>query len=601
MSKKKKSKTQWVSNNYTDPSTEFMSASDLDALIDQEYGLNQPTPAPTFTPNPTGTSHLPEGLRNIIKQSAEEAYHEEAGTERPQSFEDVISGMYTKKGIDLSSAPKPAQTVSVPETPQYQIDVHTEEAASTGDTTTVETVDEEESCDIRCVKIITDEKTKRNDILITDGSGNAVTIPIANESDNDYSIVNLIKNIAAMNNVTTDAVTEDTITGALYDLASTMAQVQILWGKPTFVADMSDLDDDLSDDGVKSYDGTKLVILYPCEDAVGGGGTVYGYTFTDMTDLTNQWYSIIKTYFDMGDNEYLDRILISLQLAYQVMITRRYVGYDELGMYIGDYLITNDRTMSAPYTHYFTEIAPADQAADEMFVIKWNHDISEVINQSIESIIYGDAHEVLQMYFDHSDQFAGNDDDESDSETEDGSYDDSDDQEETRSDVSSNVDPIAMAESFANEYMARHPELSGNQEQSTIPQPRGYVQNPESEGAPVGENDFRNVSNAEVVNTEETDVNSGTSEERGYSNGNTQSSTTETNQDPADRGENGTTTTNRSWDPSVSDYTGSSKEEAQEEEKEEGNGHGHSNGIKKLQEAPKEVDEDDLIVNVSRG
>ena len=584
-----KKKTKWVSNTPTDYETGFLTEDVLNALIDQEYGLKS-------KPNPANVGgNLPQGIRDIIKDTAREAYTSTGSTtnESGGSFEGVVREMYGKKGIEIPTSPAP--DMSPVNTPVSQPNsTHTDETANPvnddviGETglITIETRD---------VSIIEVGNGKSKDIHITDGCGNSISVPIAKESDPDYSITNLIKNIAAMNNVEESQVSEDVIQSSLYDLATTMAQVQVLWGKPTFVADVSDLDDDLYDNHVHSYDGTKLVVLYPTEDSVGGGGPVYGYSFADMNYLIDKWYQIIKTYFDMHDNEKVDCILITLQLAYQMMIDRRYIGYNQLGEYITDYLNTNDDTMNRDYSTYFANIVLGENAeVDDVFVIKWKNSINEVITQSVEDILFGSSYEALQMYFDHSDALNGHDDDYDD---EDESGDDVTEMPERQPVV---ADPIAMAESYANEFIAKH--------QDSFPNIKptgngvGYVRNPESAGAPVGEEDFRDVSNRERVNTEEAHDDYRDASEGINQNGESGSDNSESNPQDVNENGNGGEATHRSWDPSVSHYE--KQKEAPQEEKEEGNRHGDSNGIKNLQEAPEEVKsdgDDDLIINVTKG
>lgn len=581
-----KKKTKWVSNAPTDYETGFLTEDALNELIDQEYGLKS-------TSNPANVGgNLPQGIRDIIKDTAREAYSSAGSTmnESSGSFEGVVREMYGKKGIEIPAAPAPDMTPADAPVSQPNC-AHTEESSKPAND---DAEPEHVTIETRDVSIIDVDNGKRKDIHITDGCGNSISVPIANESDPDYSITNLIKNIAAMNDVEESQVSEDVIENSLYDLASTMAQVQVLWGKPTFVADVSDLDDDLYDNHVKSYDGTKLVVLYPTEDSVGGGGPVYGYTFADMNYLTDKWYQIIKTYFDMHDNEKIDCILITLQLAYQMMIERRYIGYNQLGEYITDYLNTNDDTMNRDYSTYFTNIAPAEKAEAEVLVIKWKNSINEVISQSVEDILFGSSYDALQMYFDHSDALNGHDDNDDD---EDESGDDATEMPERQPAV---ADPIAMAESYANEFIAKHPDSFPNIKPTG--NGVGYVRNPESAGAPVGEEDFRDVSNRERVNTEEAHDDYRDASEGINQNGESGSDNSESHSQDVNENGNGGETTNRSWDPSVSNYE--KQKEAPQEEKEEGNRHGDSNGIKNLQEAPEEVKsdgDDDLIINVTKG
>ena len=198
------------------------------------------------------------------------------------------------------------------------------------------------------------------------------------------------------------------------------------------------------------------------------------------------------------------------------------------------------------------------------------------------------------MYFDHSDALNGHDDDDYD---EDESGDDDTEMPERQPAI---ADPIAMAESYANEFIAKH--------QDSFPNIKptgngvGYVRNPESAGAPVGEEDFRGVSNRERVNTEEAHDDYRDASEGINQNGESGSDNSESNPKDVNENGNGGETTNRSWDPSVSHYE--KQKETPQEEKEEGNRHGYSNGIKNLQEAPEEVKsdgDDDLIINVTKG
>ena len=63
-----KKKTKWVSNTPTDYETGFLTEDVLNALIDQEYGLKS-------KPNPANVGgNLPQGIRDIIKDTAREAY-----------------------------------------------------------------------------------------------------------------------------------------------------------------------------------------------------------------------------------------------------------------------------------------------------------------------------------------------------------------------------------------------------------------------------------------------------------------------------------------------------------------------------------------------
>ena len=110
------------------------------------------------------------------------------------------------------------------------------------------------------------------------------------------------------------------------------------------------------------------------------------------------------------------------------------------------------------------------------------------------------------------------------------------------------------------------------------------------------------MSNRERVNTEEAHDEYRDASEGINQNGESGSDNSESNPQDVNENGNGGETTNRSWDPSVSQYE--KKKEEPQEEKEEGNRHGYSNGIKNLQEAPEEVKsdgDDDLIINVTKG
>ncbi len=428
-------------------------------------------------------------------------------------------------------------------------------------------------------------------IIICDKFGNNVSIPVATESDTTYSLKYMMNKFNE--NVLTDKnreIADEDILYILNDLAVTMARGQILWGKPDFIIEKEDFSDFISDYGFKEYDGTKLLLA-----TTSNREYVLGYTI-DISELVSMWNDIISRYYETKDSyESFDKLLITFAALYRIMVNNRYICYNELEESFVDYISMNQNIKETCDTiHEILETyASPNQNTPELNITINDSYINEI--PTVEELMIDGSSETLGLFCEP------NDDEDSEEDEYPNEYSESEDTEDGDGEEEY-PDPIKMAEKFANEYAATHPEVNQNISHT------GYVQNAESEGAPVGDNSFPGTTgaNSEAVDTKQTssNLNSSVKESNPYGGPRTGNSESDKNTSAGGNSRSGssfTDTVNRHWNADVSDYTENKKEE--KEIKEE-IGSGNSDGVKTVQEEVQKVDKSDddaLIINVNRG
>lgn len=611
----KKHKMGWTSNTPSeDMNSDFLYSDDaLDVLINQQYGPKSVdrSNAPSMMEQ-TPQEEAPEDLdlsplRKMMRDTAHEMYHDSMlsatiGTNQqpttPARYEELVGEM-----VDGSASTLP---------PAY----NTEKVAEPVRTESKP----EHACN--CKKInntisgkphVTIEKIHDCDhIVITDGYGSCAAIPIARESDPEVSYNNLLKNLAIIRADTLQEgqpIPDDIINTALEDLCGSLSKVQILWGRPSFIEDIDDLDDEAADARLHAFNGLKLVLL---DDRVESedlpGTTVFGYLYTSMDDLFNEWKDIIFSWRENVDA--FDRLLTTLSVLYQIMYDQRYISHGELGEAIKVYTITNDyngRPRSVDTIMNEAAALPDSDQYASTFNIEWESSIKEAITGSIDDAMIDECYNIVGLFTEHQ----SSDDDENDDDYHEG------DDTEASEEVSNPGYAESMAAAFAAQYAESHPDV--HPVGGPAPASTGYVRNAESVGAPVGEEDFRSTSD-ETVNAEAPADDHHDASEGGNTDEPAGSVNTETHPNDAAREKtrSGYNTADRSWDPHQSFYE-KGKEETQKEEVEEVNRPGNvaeqhnekgeaqsdrsggSDGIEHVQKETEKVNDDDLIIPVVRG
>lgn len=612
----KKHKMGWTSNTPSeDMNSDFLYSDDaLDVLINQQYGPKSVdrSNAPSMMEQ-TPQEEAPEDLdlsplRKMMRDTAHEMYHDSMlsatiGTNQqpttPARYEELLGEM-----VDGSTSTLP---------PAY----NTEKVAEPVRTESKP----EHACN--CKKInntisgkphVTIEKIHDCDhIVITDGYGSCAAIPIARESDPEVSYNNLLKNLAIIRADTLQEgqpIPDDIINTALEDLCGSLSKVQILWGRPSFIEDIDDLDDEAADARLHAFNGLKLVLL---DDSVESedlpGTTVFGYLYTSMDDLFNEWKDIIFSWRENADA--FDRLLTTLSLLYQIMYDQRYISHGELGEAIKVYAITNDyngRPRSVDTIMNEAAALPDSDQYASTFNIEWESSIKEAITGSIDDAMIDECYNIVGLFTEHQ----SSDDDENDDDYHEG------DDTEASEEVSNPGYAESMAAAFAAQYAESHPDV--HPVGGPAPASTGYVRNAESVGAPVGEEDFRSTCdetvNAEAPADDHHDASEGGNTDEPAGSVNTE---THPNDDAArEKTRSGYSTADRSWYPDQSFYE-KGKEETQKEEVEEVNRPRNvaeqlsekgetqsdrsdgSDEIRHVQKETKKVDDDDLIIPVVRG
>lgn len=611
----KKHKMGWTSNTPSeDMNSDFLYSDDaLDALINQQYGpksvdRSNASSMMEHTPQEASEDLDLSPLRKMMRDTANEMYQDTMlgttiiGTTNqqptaPARYEELVGEMVDGSSSTLPSADnteKVAEPVRTESKPDHVCNCKNVNNTLSGKPHV--TIEKIHGCD---------------HIVITDGYGSCAAIPIARESDPEVSYNNLLKNLAILRADTLQAgqpIPDDIINTALEDLCGSLSKVQILWGRPTFVEDIDDLDDEAADARLHAFNGLKMVLL---DDSVKEDNleatTVFGYMYTSMDDLFNEWKDIIFKWRENADA--FDRLLSTLSLLYQIMYDQRYISHGELGEAIKLYTITNDYNGRPRSVDTIMNEAPALPDSDKYsstFNIEWESTIKEAITGSIDDAMIDECYNIVGLFTDHQTS-EGDENNEEYNET-----DDAGSPEET----SNPGYAESMAAAFAAQYAESHPDV--HPVGGPAPVNTGYVRNAESVGAPVGEENFRSTGD-ETINTEASADDHHDAPEGGNSDGPAESDNTETYPDDAAREEagNSNNTADRSWDPYQSFYEkrkeetqkekvnrpGDADEQNNEKEKEEvqSDRSDKSDGIKHVQKETEKVDDDDLIIPVVRG
>ena len=613
----KKHKMGWTSNTPSeDMNSDFLYSDDaLDALINQQYGpksVDRSNASSMMEQAPQ--EEAPEDLdlsplRKMMRDTANEMYQDTPmgatiGTTNqqptaPARYEELVGEMVDRSTSTLPPADnteKVAEPVRTESKPAHVCNCKNINNTLSGKPHV--TIEKIHGCD---------------HIVITDGYGSCAAIPIARESDPEVSYNNLLKNLAILRADTLQAgqpIPDDIINTALEDLCGSLSKVQILWGRPSFIEDIDDLDDEVADARLHAFNGLKMVLL---DDSVKEDNleatTVFGYLYTSMDDLFNEWKDIIFSWRENADA--FDRLLSTLSLLYQIMYDQRYISHGELGEAIKLYTIANDyngRPRSVDTIMNEAAALPDSDQYSSTFNIQWESTIKEAITGSIDDAMIDECYNIVGLFTEHQTSDSDDNAEEYDAET---------DEAEAPEEESNAGYAESMAAAFAAQYAESHPDV--HPVGGPAPASTGYVRNAESVGAPVGEEDFRSTGD-ETVNTEAPADDHHDAPEGGNSDGPAESDNTETHPNDAAWEETGSgyITANRSWNPDQSFYE-KGKEETQKEEVEEVNRPGDateqlnekgeaqsdrsggSDGIRDVQKETEKVDDDDLIIPVVRG
>lgn len=591
----KKNKKRWVTNSPNEnPSTDIIFSDDaLDELIMKEFGSKM-NEAKRFGPTnkqpitlgsdqvtmPMREKNPVENLVSVPRMYTQQAPQLERRREPEQRFS-KIRGVLETNGFsedDLVSIVNEYLTKDTQE--------ESTEKPDTAVNATGVVIDDIVPKRTACVKNINGV----NFLVMTDKSGNRLTIPVANESTSDYSIRYLIQRFEESVANSSPVVTDEYLKRILHDdFPSMLAKSQILWGKPDFVIEVEDIDDELSDLHVKEYCGVNLLLT----KSSGNPGYIYGYIINDITDLMKDWADIIDAYFTSKDDyESFDELLLSCMTACRMLSDTRYISYGELGSSFTEYLIDNSDysdTTDIIKEAFLTIAKPLPEFPE--LSIKIDKTVDNIAID-IDNIFYEISNEVLALFYTtESDSEEGYDEDSSE-DTEDAEY----------SELSSDLfDPEEMARQFAEEYQKTHPDV----------QTSGYVQNVESVGAPVGEEPFheqRRTGDPQSTDSEKVEADPAASIYGGSSDGTTGTSSSKSTSPVVESNSNGDgrdASTDRPWKPDVSDYTKTEVKEEKIEEKETTDGSGNYDGVQTVQkEVSKGVQkiasdkEDDLIIPV---